>query len=54
MLLYLILFKKRNFSADFLAKLGLANDIKIYFRIPFEALKSILLSDALRLLYPRA
>ncbi|CAJ2632330.1 unnamed protein product [Trifolium pratense] len=47
--------REGNFSADWLAKLGSANDTKIkIWESPPEALKSILLSDALRVLHPRA
>ncbi|GAU48971.1 hypothetical protein TSUD_188180 [Trifolium subterraneum] len=47
--------REGNFSADFLAKLGSANDTKIkIWESPPKALKSILLSDALRVLHPRA
>ncbi|CAJ2646723.1 unnamed protein product [Trifolium pratense] len=56
--------REGNFSADWLAKLGSANDtkIKIWESPPealksillSDALKSILLSDALRVLHPRA
>ncbi|XP_045802689.1 uncharacterized protein LOC123896330 [Trifolium pratense] len=46
--------REGNCSADWLAKLGSTNDAKIKFwEPPPEALKSILLSDALRMLHPR-